>query len=119
MSGRMIPIEVRIALPILAMVMTAQAQSPPVPNGATGEAQMACGVAAKTDYIKADLALRKQETPIMSVEGAIAQRRLEEQYCFRLTRCFLSDEPSQQFRVAFHSCISDPDLEKQDAVPRE
>ena len=107
----------RAMLFTLLMMTAAHAQQPP--SGVSDDAKMACGVAAKTDYLKEDLALMKQEAPIMSVEATIAQRRLEEQYCLRLTRCFLSDETSLQFKGAFQSCIHDEDLEKHDAKPGE
>jgi hypothetical protein len=42
------------------------------------EPENACGVAAMTDYLKANLALMQQGSPAMSVEATIAQRRLEE-----------------------------------------
>ena len=72
-----------------------------------------------TDFTKANLALMQTGTPLMSVETTIAQRRLEEQYCLRLTRCFLSDETSTVFAVEFDSCLSDEALEKYDAVRRD
>lgn len=108
----------RAVLFVLVMMTAAHAQQQP-PSGLSDEAKMTCGVAAKADYIKEDLALMKQETPILSVEATIAHRRLEEQYCLRLTRCFLTDETSQQFKGAFQACIHDEDLEKHDAAPRE
>jgi hypothetical protein len=52
----------------------------------------ACGVAAMTDYNKANFALMQQGTPLMSVEATIAQRRLEEEFCLRFVRCVLTDQ---------------------------
>ena len=98
---------------MLVMVTAAHAQQPS--GGPSDDTKMACGVAAKADYIKEDLALMKQETP--TVEVTIAHRRLEEQYCLRLTRCFLADETSIRFKETFQSCIHDQDLEKHDAAP--
>jgi hypothetical protein len=98
----------RVVLFMLLMMTAAQAQQPP--SGPSDETKVAYGVAAKADYIKEDLPLMKQET----VDATIAHRRLEEQYCLRLTRCFLSDETTPQFKGAFQSCIHDEDLEKHD-----
>jgi hypothetical protein len=103
------------AIFLMLVMMTAAHAQPPV--GVSEDTKMACGVAAKADYIKEDFPLAKQE--IMSVEGTIAHRRLEEQYCLRLTRCFLTDQTSQKFKRAFQSCIHDEDLEKHDALPRQ
>jgi len=105
----------RAVLFMLVMMTAANAQQSQ--SGVSDETKMACGVAAKADYIKEDSPLVKEEA--MSVEATIAHRRLEEQYCLRLTRCFLSDETSRQFKAAFQSCIHDDDLEKHDAVPRK
>jgi hypothetical protein len=107
--------DMRTVLFMLVMMTAAYAQQST--GRVSDDTKMACGVAAKTDYIKQDLALTKQEMPTMSVEATIAQRRLEEQYCLRLTRCFLSDEASLGFKEAFQSCIHDRDLEKHDAGP--
>jgi len=77
----------------------------------------ACGEAAMTEYIKANLALLQQGAP-MSVEATIAQRRLQEQFCLRFARCAITDESSLRFLGAFDSCLQDEALEKYDAVPR-
>jgi hypothetical protein len=99
----------------LLCATAAQAQS----RGDQDEAQKACGVAAMTDFTKANLALMQTGTPLMSVQTMIAQRRLEEQYCLRLTRCFISDETDIGFAAEFNSCLSDESLDKYDAVPRD
>jgi hypothetical protein len=88
------------------------------PQPAYQDEVKACGVAAMTDYNKANLALIQQGTPLMSVEATIAQRRLEEDFCLRFVRCVLTDQTSLQFIAAFDSCLSDEVLEKYDAVPR-
>jgi hypothetical protein len=98
---------------MLAVATIAHAQ--PTPHQ---DEVKACGVAAMTDYNKANLALMQQGTPLMSVEATIAQRRLEEEFCLRLVRCVLTDQTSLQFIAAFDSCLSDEALEKYDAVPR-
>jgi hypothetical protein len=86
------------------------------------DARTSCATAAVTDYNKANLALMDQKDGLlMSPESLIAQRRLEEQYCLRLTRCLLGDAPSNvlAYRTEFSSCLQDESLEKYDAVPRE
>ena len=60
-----------------------------------------------TDFTKANFALMQTEHPLMSVETMVAQRRLEEQYCSRLTKCFVSNETSILFAAGFNSCLSD------------
>lgn len=105
----------RVILFMLAVVTAAHAQL----RGIQDDAQKACGVAAMTEYTKANLALMQTSTPLMSVRATIAQRRLEEQYCLRLTKCFISDETSMPFAAEFDSCLNDEALEKYDAVPRD
>jgi hypothetical protein len=83
------------------------------------EPQNACGVAAMTDYTKANLALMQQSSPALSVEATIAQRRLEEEFCLRFVRCVLDDENSLRFTSAFDTCLRDEALEKYDAVGRD
>jgi len=86
----------------------------------SGEAQKdACGVAAMTDYSKAKLALLQKDSPLMSVDGAIAERRLEEEFCLRFVQCILDDSNSLQFKSGFLSCLRDEALEKYDAVARD
>ena len=71
------------------------------------EPQNACGVAAMTDYTKANLALMQQDSPAMSVEATIAHRRLEEEFSLRFVRCVLDDENSMRFTSAFDTCLRD------------
>ena len=80
----------------------------------SNEPQNVCGVAATTDYTKANLALMQQSSPAMSVEATIAQRRLEEEFCLRFVRCVLV-----RFTSAFETCLRDEALEKYDAVGRD
>jgi hypothetical protein len=84
-----------------------------------GESQNACGVAAMTDYNRAKLALLQKDRPLMSAETAIAERRLEEDFCLRLVRCVLNDPNSLQFKSGFLTCLRDEALEKYDAVGRD
>jgi hypothetical protein len=86
----------------------------------SGEAQKnACGIAAMTDYNRAKLALLQKGSPLMSVDGAIAERRLEEEFCLRFVRCILDDSNSLQFKSGFLTCLRDEALEKYDAVARD
>ena len=79
-----------------------------------------CGVAAFQDYNGQNLALLQEGTPLLSVEGVIAQRRLEEQFCLRFVQCALGNMATDnlRFKSAFSSCLQDEALEKYDAVPR-
>jgi hypothetical protein len=105
-----------VTLLVLTLV-AAQAQG--ASHSAQDETQAACGLAAMTDYKKANLALLQEGMPLMSVEGTIAQRRLQEQFCLRIVRCAFTDQGSLQFMAAFDSCLSDEALEKYNAVPRD
>jgi hypothetical protein len=101
------------------LAIAAHAQSTPQsPRGSPRTAEGACGVAAMTEYLKANLALMQQGSPLMSVEAIIAQRRLQEQYCLRFVRCVVSDQTSLRYITAFDSCLRDEALEKYDAEPR-
>jgi hypothetical protein len=94
-------------LALATVAAHAQSKSRPQRDSQKNEAQTACGVAAATDYNKANLTLMQQGTPLMSVEAMIAQRRLEEQYCLRLVRCTLDNPNSLLFEAAFDACLSD------------
>jgi hypothetical protein len=79
------------------------------------DAQDACAMAATKDYLNANLALLNQ-TPLMSIDGAIAQRRLEEQYCLRFAQCLMDGSPLNQiavlqYQATFSSCLRDETLE--------
>ena len=80
-----------------------------------------CAVAAFQDFDRQNLALLQQRTPLLSVEGLIAQRRLEEQFCVRFVECELGAVPTGdvRFQAEFSSCLQDGSLEKYDAVPRD
>jgi hypothetical protein len=115
--GRLLTIGTTLFTVALALA-TAQAQNLPT------DTQRACGVAAATDYNKANLAMMQEGLqrgePLMSVETTIAQRRLQEQYCLRFVRCVLGDDQtSLRFRAAFDRCLEDEALEKYEAVPRD
>jgi hypothetical protein len=77
-------------------------------------AQTACLTGALTDYTRANLALM-QQIP-MTVDATIAQRRLEEQYCMRSTRCLLGEPANtatgMAFAVEFSKCLRKETLEK-------
>jgi hypothetical protein len=104
-----------VGVVVAALASDSAAQTPT----ASQDKAKACAVAAKTDYIKQNLALENQETPLLSVEGTIAQRRLEEQYCLRFVRCFYDDPKDLAFQAEFNSCLEDEALEKYEAVPRD
>ncbi len=106
-------LEIRTVLFILAIVTAAQAQDAPT------DAQKSCGVAAATEYNKANLALLQQGALLLSVEATIAQRRLQEQFCLRFVQCVLSDQTSLEFMAAFDHCLEDEALEKYEAEPRK
>jgi hypothetical protein len=109
----------RIAVSLLiALATSANAQDVPQP-GSDNARQQQCGVAAMTEYNKADLALMQRGTPSMSVDDLIAQRRLQEDFCLKFIRCVLSDEKSPRFSIAFDNCLRDEALEKYDAVSRD
>ena len=83
---------------------------------ANDKTQTACAAAALTEYTRATVALM-QQGPIMSVEATIAQRRLEEQYCLKSTRCLMGGEPTSSttgmaFAVEFSKCLRDEALER-------
>jgi hypothetical protein len=109
----------RYAITIVTMVLAVSAHAQGAQQPRTKDAQTACGVAAMTDYTKANLSLMQKSSTLMAVEDMIAQRRLEEEFCLRFVRCVLDDSNSLQFRSAFNTCLSDESLEKYDAIPRE
>ena len=86
------------------------------------EAPKDCAVAALTEYNRANLALLTQ-SPLMSIESTIAQRRLQEHYCLQFATCVVGSPDSSvkqlQYNAAFDSCLQDEALEKYDAVPRD
>lgn len=86
------------------------------PSHSATNAQIACATTALTDYTRAGLALLQQGGPVMSVEATMAQRRLEEQYCLRSTRCLMG-EPTNSltgmaFAAKFSKCLADEAIEK-------
>jgi hypothetical protein len=94
---------------VLVAVMSAHAQNGP-PNSQT-ETQKACSADALRDYNKANATLT-QSGEHMTIDAIISQRRLEEQYCLRLTRCFINEETSPSFVGQFDSCLGNEELEK-------
>jgi uncharacterized protein len=96
-----------------------QPTSPPLPaaGGNAHEPTNDCVLAAFTQYNKANVALLLNSDPVMSVEAAVAQRRLMEGYCARFARCTVGDPTITRsleipFRVAFTSCLRDEQREK-------
>src|ERR1700721_2811227 len=68
-----------------------------------------CMVAAFTDYNRANMALLTKPDPLMTVETAVSQRRLQEQYCLRIAKCHLAGLPPQNttiaLDIAFSGCL--------------
>jgi hypothetical protein len=104
--------EVSLNITLLAaMTLSAHAQNAPTPESKTN-AQSACSALALSDYSKANIALTQAGTEHMTTDAIISQRRLEEQYCLRLTRCFVNEETSLGFVGQFDSCLGNEELEK-------
>lgn len=82
--------------------------------------RVACGVAAVTEYNKAQLALMNSALTnpgeIISVELQIAWRRLQENYCLKLAHCFTDGSSVASPRLAlgaeFSKCLKDEAAEK-------
>jgi hypothetical protein len=88
-----------------------------IPASAKDDPKTACMTAALMDYTRADLALSQREaSPVGTVEGTIARRRLQEQYCLRSTRCLIGEPTSQitgmTFAVEFEKCLDEEAAEK-------
>jgi hypothetical protein len=92
------------------------AQNEPKPSRT--EKQNDCKDAVLTDYHKRGLELLLQK-PTPSVDGEIAGRRREEEFCLRFIQCSLDDQNTLIFAVAFYSCLEKESLEKYDAIPRD
>jgi non-ribosomal peptide synthetase component E (peptide arylation enzyme) len=89
--------------------------------GAAETVHETCMILAFQDFNKANLALLR-EVPVMSVESALAQRRLEEQYCLRIVRCMLGDSTDQttiRFKATFLSCLREESLQKYEAKSKD
>src|SRR6516165_8759139 len=102
-------------LMLMAITLSALATPAMAESDSKKERTEDCATAVMTDYAKANDALGP--ATVMSVEAAIAQRRLQEEYCLRFVRCSLDDQNSAIFRVQFDSCLKDEALEKYGAIP--
>jgi hypothetical protein len=90
-------------------------------SASPGDQDSTCMVAALSDYNKSNLALLAKSELLMTVEAAIAQRRLQEQYCLRVARCQLASLPPQKTTMAldaaFSACLRDEAMEKYELAP--
>jgi hypothetical protein len=75
--------------------------------------QMACAGAASDEFDAANAAIAERATAdgILSIEDAIAQRRLAEDFCKRLATCLINNvtEPGLRdiaLRSSFAGCLS-------------
>lgn len=81
--------------------------------GQSHSATNPCAQAAFTDYIRQNLALLQSPdaVPMKSVATAIAQRRLQEQFCIKFVTCTVGDPSNKTleipFRAEFLSCLRD------------
>lgn len=62
---------------LLVMTRTAVAQ----------DASSSCVGAAYSSFAKANMAILREGTPLMSVDAIVEQRRLEENYCMNVASC--------------------------------
>jgi hypothetical protein len=88
-----------------------------------------CGTAALTEYEKSKAAILTPKTSdspermmdrLISIDGTIAIRRLEEGYCLKFAQCIRkpSDDPLT-LALHFNSCIEDEDTERvNEAIPK-
>jgi hypothetical protein len=88
------------------------------PNAiADNDSQRQCLLGAFNAYNAADLAILQTAAPILSVEGVIARRRLEEKYCLEVARCLVGDPdgPHLQlpFEAEFSKCLREETIEKE------
>lgn len=83
----------------------------------------ACLLSAFTAYNNANVELMASAGIPMKVDGQIAQRRLQEQYCIRVAQCVNADLPTQEttmaFDVAFSQCLRSEVMEKYELVPSD
>jgi hypothetical protein len=78
-----------------------------------------CVGAAYSSFAKANTAILRAGTPLMSVDAVVEQRRLEENYCMNVARCTVANAvDSIPYRGAFSACLRDMAMEKYDAAPR-
>lgn len=84
------------------------------------DASSSCVGAAYSSFAKANMAILREGTPLMSVDATVEQRRLEENYCMKVASCTVGDAvDSIPYRGAFSACLRDLAMEKYDAAPRD
>jgi hypothetical protein len=70
-------------------------------------AEIECKKRAMTDYVRKSIAiLKSQGASVPSVEATLAERRLKEEYCERMTACSFPDSHSSDHAVAFSRCVT-------------
>ena len=87
-----------------------------LPN--VSDEQMACAGAPSQDFDTANAAIAERATPngTLSIEDAIAQRRLSEDFCKRWATCLVTNitEPGLRenaLRSSFAGCLSNEGME--------
>jgi hypothetical protein len=73
-----------------------------------------CSQAAFSEYIRENQAIlaSPESNPLKSVDAVIAQRRLQERFCIKISLCNIGDPTTNRsldlpFRAAFSSCLRD------------
>jgi hypothetical protein len=116
---------IALAVVLVLIFETVPARKPAQPPTARQIAQSECATRAYQAYLKDQLSLSKPKdvAKLLSVENAIAKRRLQERFCLEFTQCVVTDRTSQSYALqqgsAFDSCLRDEALEEYDAVLRE
>jgi hypothetical protein len=79
-----------------------------LPCPAVAESNIECVQKAFKEYNSANLSLLQNGSPLMTVDAAVAQRRLEEAYCLQVATCVTRASASAiQYRGMFSSCLRD------------
>jgi hypothetical protein len=90
---------------------------------AASDEEQECAIAAFADYNNANLDLLTKDDLLPSVETLIAQRRLQEEYCLRSSKCSMGHIPEQGrdlvLRTKFASCLEEEALEKYEAIRKD
>jgi hypothetical protein len=96
---------------LFAMLSVSAMAGNELPN--VSDEQMACAGAASQEYETANAAIAERATPngTLSIEDAIAQRRLAEDFCRRWATCLVNriTEPGLRenaLRATFAGCLS-------------
>jgi hypothetical protein len=93
-------------------------------TAAAQQSTLDCAVDVATNYNKTKLALLENQLRSPSIEGEIAERRLEEQYCLERAKCAMqtyATQPWYQMALVteFSDCLRDEAEENlKDASPR-